>query len=240
MIGNEEHPMTDEELIVQRFLDQELSAEERVRLLVEIGRNTALRERLLSMEELLLDVSTLPRPEVRHDFVARVMAHIEVPAPTIWRRIADAAWAPHQLRWNLVGAAAAVLLLLVAAGTIARVGRPDLVAGGPGDAAITQVSASGAEPTTVLVRLVLVQPGASTVEAAGDFNGWNPSRTPLEPVAGGAWAVTVPLEPGRYEYMFVVDGTQWVADPFAAEQIDDGFGSRNAVLDVGLPSGASL
>jgi hypothetical protein len=163
-----------------------------------------------------------------------------VPAPTIWRRIADAAWAPHQLRWNLVGAAAAVLLLLVAAGTIARVGRPDLVAGGPGDAAITQISASAAEPTTVLVRLVLVQPGASTVEAAGDFNGWNPSRTPLEPVAGGAWAVTVPLEPGRYEYMFVVDGTQWVADPFAAEQIDDGFGSRNAVLDVGLPSGASL
>ena len=32
--------------------------------------------------------------------------------------------------------------------------------------------------------------------------------------------------------MFVVDGTQWIADPFAAEQQDDGFGSRNAVLDV--------
>ena len=48
----------------------------------------------------------------------------------------------------------------------------------------------------------------------------------------GAWSVTIPLKPGRYAYMFVVDGRQWVADPFASEQKDDGFGSRNAVVDV--------
>jgi 1,4-alpha-glucan branching enzyme len=76
-----------------------------------------------------------------------------------------------------------------------------------------------------------VQPGARSVHAAGDFNGWNPARTPLEPVANGGWMVTIPLEPGRYEYMFVVDG-QWMSDPFATESTDDGFGSRNAVLDI--------
>jgi 1,4-alpha-glucan branching enzyme len=70
------------------------------------------------------------------------------------------------------------------------------------------------------------------VSVAGDFNGWNPSQTPLEPSAGGAWTVTLPLEPGRYEYMFVVDGQNWIADPFAAERTADGFGSENAVLDV--------
>jgi hypothetical protein len=32
--------------------------------------------------------------------------------------------------------------------------------------------------------------------------------------------------------MFVVDGTHWIADPLATEEIGDGFGSRNAVLDV--------
>ena len=32
--------------------------------------------------------------------------------------------------------------------------------------------------------------------------------------------------------MFVLDGQQWIGDPFAAEQNDDGFGSRNAVLEV--------
>jgi 1,4-alpha-glucan branching enzyme len=91
----------------------------------------------------------------------------------------------------------------------------------------------------VLVRLVVVHPGARTVQAAGDFNGWNPTETPLEQVSNGAWTVTIPLEPGRYEYQFVVDGEQWIADPFAVEQNDDGFGSRNAVLDV-RPAGASL
>ena len=92
----------------------------------------------------------------------------------------------------------------------------------------------------VLVRLVVVHPGARTVQAAGDFNGWNPTETPLEQASNGAWTVTIPLEPGRYEYQFVVDGEQWIADPFAVEQNDDGFGSRNAVLDVRPPAGASL
>ena len=85
---------------------------------------------------------------------------------------------------------------------------------------------SAADPSTVLVRLVVLQPGAQTVQVAGDFNGWNPARTPLERISGGAWTVTLPLKPGRYEYMFVVDGQHWIADPFAAEQNDDGFGSR--------------
>jgi hypothetical protein len=102
------------------------------------------------------------------------------------------------------------------------------------------VSAPAAPATPVLVRLVVVQPGARTVQAAGDFNGWNPARTPLEQLSSGAWTVTIPLEPGRYEYMFVIDGQQWIADPFAVEHNDDGFGARNAVLEVRPLAGAAL
>jgi hypothetical protein len=51
---------------------------------------------------------------------------------------------------------------------------------------------------------------------------------------------TIPLEPGRYESMLVVDGKQWIADPFALEQSDDGFGSRNAVLEVRTPLDSPL
>jgi hypothetical protein len=228
--------MTEQDLLVQRFLDQELAAGERLRLLVEIGRSTALRERLIAMERLLLDVAAIPRPDVRHDFVARVMERIDAPGITIWRRIAEAVWAPHLLRWNLAGAlGAAVVCLLALSAAVALLNRAAVVGVEP---ASSPAAAAGA--SAVLVRLVLVHPGAMTVEVAGDFNGWNPARTPLEPLAGGAWAATVPLEPGRYKYMFVVDGEQWVVDPFAAEQIDDGFGSRNAVLDVRMPSGVSL
>jgi hypothetical protein len=101
------------------------------------------------------------------------------------------------------------------------------------------MAADPAVSAPVLVRLVVVQPGAQTVQVAGDFNGWNPERTPLARAGSGAWTVTLPLEPGRYEYMFVVDGQTWIADPFAAEQDADGFGSSNAVLDV-RPVGAEL
>ena len=43
------------------------------------------------------------------------------------------------------------------------------------------------------------------------------------------WSLSVKLQPGRYEYMFVVDG-RWVTDPNAIAHADDGFGNRNAVL----------
>jgi hypothetical protein len=220
----------DSELLVQRFVDQELSAEERVQLLVQLGTDDALRRRALALERLSLDASQLPRPIVPEGFVAAVLART-APAPSLWARVTAALWAPHVFQWNLAGAAAAaVLVLLIGGGLITSVRQPS-----------TSPEVAAVAPTgPVLVRLVVVQPDARMVQAAGDFNGWNPNQTPLEPTSNGAWTVTIPLEPGRYEYQFVVDGKQWIADPFAVEQNDDGFGSRNAVLDVRPPAGASL
>jgi hypothetical protein len=42
----------------------------------------------------------------------------------------------------------------------------------------------------------------------------------------------LPVKPGRYHYMYVVDGREWVADPLATETSLDGFGGQNSVLDV--------
>jgi hypothetical protein len=138
-------------------------------------------------------------------------------------------WAPRNLHWNLasaVGVAGVTLFLLAGAVAAGLSWRSE-----PGDTRMITGGATTDRPT-VLVRLVVVQPGARMVQVAGDFNGWSPERTPLEQVSSGAWTVTLPLQPGRYEYMFVIDGREWIADPFAAEQNDDGFGSENAVLDV--------
>jgi Glycogen recognition site of AMP-activated protein kinase len=232
-----EFDMTDSEHLVQRFVDQELSAEERVRFVARLGRDEGLRQRAIELEQLVLGVSRLPRPAVSDRFVASVMERI-APAPSIWRRLADTLWAPRDLQWNLASAVACLAVLVVGgvvAGRLAlRPGRPAVTPG----ATDAPVAAAAATPSTVLVRLVILQPGARTVQVAGDFNGWNPARTSLEQISDGAWAVTIPLKPGRYEYSFVVDGQQWIADPFAAEQSDDGFGSRNAVLDVRPQVGA--
>jgi anti-sigma factor RsiW len=234
---NDPH-MTGSELLVQRFVDQELSTEERLQLLVRLGHDETLRHRLIELEHLVLDVSRLSRPAVPDGFVTRVMeqaAPPATPARSAWRRLIDVLWTPRSMQWNLASAAAvASLPLLVVGGLIAR------GLSTPTPSTLPDGVALSAPSTPVLVRLVVVQPGARTVQAAGDFNGWNPERTPLEQVSSGAWTVTIPLEPGRYEYMFVIDGRQWIADPFAAEQNDDGFGSRNAVLEVRPLAGASL
>jgi len=226
-----ESDLTGPDLLVQRWLDQELTSEERVDLLVRLGHDEALRQQLIRFERLVLGARGLPRPEVPDGFVAGVMERT-VSARPAWRRVASVLLAPRTLRWNLAGAGAAACLVLLAVGGLVLRGLSERSISPPPVNAVTT-----AAPTPALVRLVLLQPDATTVTVAGDFNGWDQTRTPLERVSSGAWTVTIPLEPGRYEYMFVIDDQRWIADPFAIEQNDDGFGSRNAVLDVRPPVG---
>ncbi len=230
--------MSDSELLIQRFVDQDLSSDERVRFLSRLGRDEDLRQRVIDLEQLSADASRLPDVVVPDGFVARVMSRTSATEPA-WRRAPTATrargWmrsilAPRVVRWNVATAGACAALLIVVGLVAGRQIQPPAVQVAPAR------EGSLPAPASVLVRLVVVQPMAAVVHVAGDFNGWNPSRTPLQPIAGGAWSVTIPLAPGRYEYMFVVDNAQWIADPFAPEQTDDGFGSRNAVLDVRDPT----
>ena len=95
-----------------------------------------------------------------------------------------------------------------------------------------------AGPAVVYVQFVLEAPGARSVAVAGDFNDWD-ARHVLEDLdADGVWTGRIPLRPGVHEYMFVVDGTDWVTDPGAERWTDDGFGNRNAVLAVARPGSA--
>ncbi|MBN1446627.1 MAG: glycogen-binding domain-containing protein, partial [Bacteroidetes bacterium] len=64
----------------------------------------------------------------------------------------------------------------------------------------------------------------------GDFNGWQPDRTPLRR-ARGAWSVDVPLPPGEYQYKFWVDGVL-IRDKLSSSIIADGEGGYNAVLMI--------
>lgn len=90
-------------------------------------------------------------------------------------------------------------------------------------------------PDTVrVVKFVLVAPQAKEVALVGDFNRWDARATPMTRTpTGGTWSVTLPVTPGRHLYAFVVDGTQWLADPTAPLAPEDGFGAANSVLLVG-------
>ena len=75
----------------------------------------------------------------------------------------------------------------------------------------------------------LEAPGAQEVCLVGNFNRWKVCATPLERTKDNLWQISVELKRGRHEYMFVVDN-EWISDPRAGVQVDDGFGHRNAVL----------
>ena len=77
------------------------------------------------------------------------------------------------------------------------------------------VGASALRDTLRLVRFALAAPSAARVALVGDFNAWSAAATPLAMVAEstGVWAATVAVRPGAYRYAYVVDDTQWTADP---------------------------
>ena len=77
----------------------------------------------------------------------------------------------------------------------------------------------------------LKAPNAKRVSVVGTFNEWDPRADPLGgPDRDGVWSLSLPLPPGRYRYMFVVDGVRWVIDPTARAAEADGFGGRNSLL----------
>lgn len=90
---------------------------------------------------------------------------------------------------------------------------------------------------TVYVEFSLEAPGASRVELVGDFNEWAPTIS-LEDLDGdGVWTANVRLQAGVHEYMFVLDGSDWVTDPSAELTVADGFGQENAVLAIPAVNG---
>lgn len=77
----------------------------------------------------------------------------------------------------------------------------------------------------------LYAPEASRVFLAGEFNDWDPTSHPMRKFKKGVHTKKVKLEPGRYEYKFVVDG-QWQADPENGNRLISDIGSENSVLEV--------
>ena len=159
--------------------------------------------------------AALPTPPPP-DLVDRVMAALPPHPGSAWRRHWARVW-PDDGRWlapTLAGAAAAAAVVIAAVGL-----RP------PAGPAVAEQTG---------VTFVVHAPAAEQVELVGSFNAWQTGQIQLAgPDATGRWTVTVPLPEGRHEYLFLVDGEQWITDPAASFFRPDGFGNRNAVIDVG-------
>lgn len=77
------------------------------------------------------------------------------------------------------------------------------------------------------------------VQIKGEFNAWNPNATEMEKQADGSFATTVTLNPGTYQYLFVVDGKE-IRDPNNPDSISNGMGGWNSVISLPRPKPEEL
>lgn len=225
--------MDEQDVLIQRFLDQDLTPDERVQFLEQVDADSRLRREWLNLEMVVAEAGRLPRITPSPHFTARVLAALDPESKSLLDRLVGWMTAPRTLQWNLGGAMAVAAVAILAVAGLLQVMPERIVEVPTGSPLAQRVSFEQAQEPATYVRLVLVQPGAQSVSVAGDFNGWNPGRTRMERSDGGVWTTTIRLKPGRYQYMFVINGTHWIADPLATEDAGDGFGSQNAVIDVG-------
>ena len=87
-------------------------------------------------------------------------------------------------------------------------------------------------PAAAPIEFTVRAPGSSQVSIVGDFNDWDPGANPLTTRAGGVWATTIPLGPGRYNYAFVVDGVAWVPGDADPRALGEEFGTPTSVVTV--------
>jgi chromosome partitioning protein len=102
----------------------------------------------------------------------------------------------------------------------------------PAAEGIENAAATG-PPREVIVRFKDSEAG--DVRIAGDFNGWVPDRGVRSLIAmegeNRVWTKILTLEPGTYQYRYVVDG-EWREDPANPKSAPGPTGQPNSILHV--------
>jgi hypothetical protein len=204
---------------LHRYLDGELDAEA---LPLELQREAE------AWQALLADVRLVGPSAAPADLETRVLDALSVGRDgSAWSRFAGWWVRPRSVRVSplagLLAAAALGGLLLLPFGSAPPVPL-EPTAGRP------------LRDQVVYVQFLLRAPDASQVAVAGDFTDWLPEVRLVDLDGDGTWSGRVALRPGVHEYMFVIDGDQWMTDPHATRYEEDGYGQRNAVLAVAAPA----
>ena len=85
-------------------------------------------------------------------------------------------------------------------------------------------------PTKKKVTLRLRDNGYSKVQIKGEMNAWNPVAGEMN-LRKGIWDIDFMLNPGNYQYVFVVDGKDML-DPKNPNKVSNGSGGTNSLLSL--------
>jgi hypothetical protein len=200
----------------------------RLQAALDDGRDAgALPADLREMHARLMAIAELLEATPRLSVAARVMTEVrQLPAPAPLQNIG-----PVRLGIRWLARPRAVTVRLRPVWTLA------LAAGLAAILLLPLQSSSSLTPSASegVAKFVGHFPGARSVEVVGSFNNWSRGALPLSDDGhDGIWHGAAVVPAGQHEYMFVVDGERWVADPLAGRYVDDGFGAgqQNALLIV--------
>jgi len=123
-------------------------------------------------------------------------------------------------------------LLQAAKPTVEELQAPEIEKPKPADVDTKLSDYYGVSQIDDTVAFVTLYPRADSVQLAGDFNNWQPEKTPMQNVGnGGVWQTKLNLPAGKYHYRLVVDG-QWQQDPYNELTELNPFGEFNSLIEV--------
>ncbi|MFZ5950694.1 MAG: isoamylase early set domain-containing protein [Candidatus Rifleibacteriota bacterium] len=73
---------------------------------------------------------------------------------------------------------------------------------------------------------------ATKVSIVGTFNNWDKNANPMKK-ENGVWKCTLKLKPGKHEYQFVVNETDWILDPKSGNNVNNKYEGKNSIIEVG-------
>lgn len=80
-------------------------------------------------------------------------------------------------------------------------------------------------------RFIIYRPNADHADIIGTFTRWQPVA--MEKIGpSGYWGLTLNLPEGEYQYSYLVEDGQQIADPTVPERVQDDFGGENSILSV--------
>jgi len=80
-------------------------------------------------------------------------------------------------------------------------------------------------------RFSFVAPEAKSVYVTGSFNNWSLDESCRMKANDGRWEIDVNLDPGVYQYQFIIDG-KWQEDPENPLRERNSFGDINSLIEV--------
>lgn len=202
--------------LLDYYVDGLLSGVEKKELASHVEGCVCCKREYIELKEMSDSLKSVSMVSVPADFTYQVIDRVNKYSRNKMSEWFDFIFTPRVVRWNVAAVFSLVLLVGVSIYLFPknRFGNGEVI--------------------NVKFQLELPEDhkGINTISLAGDFNGWDTKNMMLTPSDNNKWTLDVPLKKGRYQYMFVIDGKEWMPDPGAKKLINDGFGGKNSLLEL--------